>query len=457
MIAITPWILVLAATCQDPKPAEQAELSQTATTQTPVAQAPVTQTPTPVPPATGGTGDTTPAAQGTGDTTSAAQGAGNTTPAAPAPSNTEANKSDASAPNEQQPETDKAVPDKTDAQKSDADKANPGTPDETSAKPQGWVGLDGVALIINQDITTQGDIEREYYIKYRDKPVKDGDEVSRRQNDILNERVKRVLAMQAGEDLGASEELVKLQINDWFENVVKRYGGVVKMTQVLEARHQTPQDLRQDRREEIYVRLWEGLITGEGAGVGKRPIHDRFIRPGELLFHYRQVIQDPGNYPALGGTLETLTLQRILLDPKENGGLEKTIEFAKGLRQRILDGDDMGDLVQKYGKEKDSMMRDIPLADLKRQFPSMGVFAEKAQVDDISEPMRLQSKNATLVQILRLVERKPGVKPELTSQEVQKTITKSLQKTLDDHRKQLGYGVLFDASYVWPEQHSKQQ
>jgi hypothetical protein len=263
--------------------------------------------------------------------------------------------------------------------------------------------------------------------------------------------------MQAGEDLGVSEELIKLQVNDWFDKLTQRVGGVVELTKKLDARHQTPQDLRRDHREELLVRLWEGGITGEGAGGGKRPVRDRYIRPGELKFHYNQVMQDAGNYTALGGTIETLTLQRMLLDPKENGGLDKTIEFANGLRQRILDGDDMSELVRKYGKDKDGMMRDIALPDLKRQFPSMGKFAEKAQVDDVSEPMTLPGKDGTYVQILRLVDKKPAVKPPLVSQEVQEIISKKVQQELDDHRKRQAYEVLFQASYVWPEQRSKQQ
>jgi hypothetical protein len=406
MIAITPWILLLVAAHQDPTPPAPEPAQSTP------AQTPIGPPPAPVSPDAQDEHDASPAKTPTQE---------------PGLEGSDASKTAAS---------------------DDKDKSMPEGPE--------WFSLDGVAIIINQNITTKSDVDIEYFRQYRDKPVSDADEQKRRYDDLVADRIERTLAMQAGQDMGASEELIAQQVNDRFEHFVQARGGIVETTKWLEHQRETTQDLRRDIREVLFVRLWRDWITGEGSGVGKRPEQDRFVRPGELKFRFNQLVQDPGKFGMLGGTAETVTLQSLLLDPVENGGMDKTNALARDLRRRILDGDDMHDLVLTYGKSKNDIIKDVTISDLGRQHKSMARFADKAQIDEVSEPMPFKAGTGqTFVQIVRLVEKKAGVRPQLASPEVQKTMTKGMQTERDEIRLRLAYDVLYEASYVWPPRHNE--
>jgi hypothetical protein len=167
------------------------------------------------------------------------------------------------------------------------------------------------------------------------------------------------------------------------------------------------------------------------------------------------LINDPSMYGLLGGVPETVTIQRLALDPNENGGPEKTNDLARDLRRRIIEGDDMDELVRRYGKYKDDILKDVTITGLSRLYPTVARFADKAQVDDISEPIPLHTKDGSLVMILRLVEKKPGVKPELTSPGVQQTMNKGMMAETDDYRLRRAFQTLFETSFVWPKEHSQ--
>src|SRR6185436_17691242 len=95
--------------------------------------------------------------------------------------------------------------------------------------------------------------------------------------------------------------------------------------------------------------------------------------------------------------------------------------------------------------------RDLNAAQLKRLFPELGAYAEKAQPGDVSEPIPLKNPKKTFVQLVRLIEKKAAVRPELSSMEVQVAMTKAAQDELDEYRLRRAYEGLYQAAYVWPE------
>jgi hypothetical protein len=142
------------------------------------------------------------------------------------------------------------------------------------------------------------------------------------------------------------------------------------------------------------------------------------------------------------------------LDPDDHGGVDKTRELANDLRARILDGEDMTELVQTYSliKDQNGILRKLSPASVKRIAPEVAEWAEKAQIEDVSGPLPFETETKVLWQVCRLIEREAAVKPELESPEVQAAMTKALQAEWAQHRLAVAYDALFRAAYVWPEE-----
>jgi hypothetical protein len=325
---------------------------------------------------------------------------------------------------------------------------------EEKLAAEGWQEFDRVGVIVNHNIITRQQVLREMKRRSGGRKLRQ-DEVARLHDQVLLDYVNRALASQAGQDLGADEKLVDLQVRTWFDGLVEDKGGIVAFTKILEAEGRTSQEVRHDLRQNIYGRNWRRWITGEGTGVGTRPGKDRFIRPGMLKFRFVNSIQEPAAYGDLGGKAETYSLQRILLDPGEHGGPEKTLELANDLRRRIVDGDDMTDLVQKFSSKqdqsKDGIIRDLNAARMKKTYPDLAAFADKAQPGDVSSPIPLKADDKTVLQIVRIVDKTSAVRPEFSSTEVQQAITKSAQQALDEYRTTRAFGQLYETAYIWPE------
>jgi hypothetical protein len=320
---------------------------------------------------------------------------------------------------------------------------------------EGWDVFDQVGVIVNNEIITLRQVRIEMKRRMDLRPVRKED-VPILQQQVIFEAANRLLAAQAGQDLGADEKLVDLQVKAWFDNWIESKGGVVAATKLLQADNRTTQDFRRELRQALYARNWRRWKTGEGTGVGTRPYQDRFVRPGLLQFRFENEIQDPARYGDLGGKPETYILQRILLDPDDHGGPDKALELASDLRRRILEGDDMTELVQTFGSKqeanKDGMFRDLNAARLKKNFPDIAAFTDKAQPGDVSTPIALKGADGkTMLQIVRVIEKSPAVKPEFGSQDVQVAMTKAVQNALDDYRLQRAFEELYRAAYIWPE------
>jgi len=316
--------------------------------------------------------------------------------------------------------------------------------------------FDHVYMIVNQDMVTARELGRELLRLNRERPVKNQMELERLKSQLVDKSLLRMLAAQAGQDLGASEEIVRILVDREFERMIRAKGGIVGATKFLQARDQTTQEYRQLLREELFAKTWEEFTTGEGPGVGARPQRDRYVRPGQLKFRYNVQIGNPEQYGRLGGKSATYSVQRLLLDPEENGGPAKTDELARMLRERIVDGDDMSELVRRYSvdKENDGMSRDLDASQMKRMFPALDAFARNARPGDVSQPM-FHGSRGEFVQIVRLMDRTEAVRPELSSPEVQKALTEAVQEDLDGHRLARAYQALYAAAYVWPPEYKQ--
>lgn len=324
-----------------------------------------------------------------------------------------------------------------------------------STEPQ-WREFDRVMVIVNQDIITMRQLLRSLELEKASRPTMNESENQNAQTKILTESVKTRLSVQAGQDLGADEKVVERNVQDRIDRLIENYNGVVGFSKVLEARDATIEDLKLSMREELYSTVWEDSITGQGAGVSSRPTRDRYVRPGALAFEFNNALRDPAALQVMGGTTDMFTLQTLTLDPASNGGDEKTLALALDLRRRILAGEDMADLVRRYSvrKDKNGVGDPVDLRRIQNVAPPVASFVARSTVGDVSDPVILQTKTGTLVQLVRLVEHTLGITPQLSSPEVQRTVTNELRRDLDNYRLERAYEHLHQAAYVWPEQFS---
>jgi hypothetical protein len=121
----------------------------------------------------------------------------------------------------------------------------------------------------------------------------------------------------------------------------------------------------------------------------------------------------------------------------------------------------MTELVQKFSatKEKDGYLRKLSMASMKRIAPDVAAWAETAEVEAVSGPLRYEVETGvdlekkTFWQVCRLIEREAAVKPELESPAVQTAITKRVQEEWDRYRLEVAFEGLLRAAYVWPEEY----
>jgi len=321
-----------------------------------------------------------------------------------------------------------------------------------------WIPYDRVMMVVNQDIITERQLWRDLARTNRDHPLKDDSEKRAAQEQILTERVKARLSVQAGQDLGLDEKLVDRNVQDRMQRIIASKNGVASMSKFLEEKDMTLQEMRTVLREEIYSSVWQDSVTGDGGGGGGRPKNDRFVRPGLLGFHYNNVVLKPEAYAALGGKPESFVLQTLLLDGDRYGGTDAAMKLALELKKRIEGGEDMGALVEQYSVsiEKKGVSEPADLGSLTRFDARVGDFAAKAKAGDVSDVLPLQRTNKTYLRLVRLLDHTPAVKPDMTSAEVQAKITMSARKDLEDYRLGRALQVLLKASYVWPKELNQQ-
>lgn len=317
-----------------------------------------------------------------------------------------------------------------------------------------WRDLDRVVAIVNQDIITLRELSREIAAKRREREIKNDSELQALQDETLTTSVNTRLSIQAGQDLGADEKIVDHEVQEQVDRLIEKSNGVVGLSKFLAEKDMSVPELKRYYRERLYSNVWEESITGEGTGVSTRKTHDRFVRPGALLFEYRIALSDPVALKAMGGSKDTYTLQSLVLDPAANGGEEKTLALAQDLSRRIREGEDMAELVRHYSitKTNDGVADPAELVQLQRIQPALAKFASESKAGDVSAPLPFQTKSGPLVRIVRLVEHTPGVTPDLASATVQSVVERIVVGDMDHYRLDRAYDQLYKAAYIWPDQ-----
>jgi hypothetical protein len=319
---------------------------------------------------------------------------------------------------------------------------------------EGWKDLDLVLQIVNEQILTTREFLRDYARLTRKRPVSSKAEAREAESQIRSERVKDALRVQAGQDLGIDPAQLDRQVRDIMRRTQERLKGSTGMAAYLKDRDRTLFEEQELTRDSIHALFWDNYVTGEGSiGANTRPSRDLYVRPGYLKYTYRQCTLHPELLSVIGGSAPTVVLQQLFLEPGAPGS-EADSTLAEDLRRRILDGEDMGDLVDLYDARSNKQNRGVtePYAEarLMEGDPAVGAFVRDAKPGDVSEVLPFQSKDKSYLRLVRLVERTTAVVPVLESAEVQGKLSERIREDLSEWRRSEAFRDLVRASYVWP-------
>src|SRR5262249_7573361 len=156
------------------------------------------------------------------------------------------------------------------------------------------------------------------------------------ENELLTRRVRDQLQVQAGRTMGFDPEQIKRFVRDDLEHFTERFNGVVGFAKMLESEGTSAEEVRNDREEYVYAKLWDPAITGKAAAAAaSRPSRDRFVRPGLLQFEHRRLLDRPEALATIGGHGVRVVVQQLLLDTSSFAEKSAARALADELRARI--------------------------------------------------------------------------------------------------------------------------
>ncbi len=329
----------------------------------------------------------------------------------------------------------------------------PNPPTRGAEAPQdGWITVDRIVMIVNQDIITELQLLRERARYERKRKLTTDTEIRNANTEILTDIVRKRLRVQAGALLGIDEKLIDARVAESLEQMRKRFNGTVGLRKYLQSLDVDGVDVKRLLRDDIYEQVYRDGVTGEAPGPLGRVTADRYIRPGQLSLLYQQAIERPEEMAALGGVVGRVKFQQIVLDAAQYGGPEATVDLARNISERITAGEDMGALARQYASARDDDgIVEVQEPNLRKLFPEIADFTAQAKSDEISAPMVVNRTDGTrVVRLVRFLERHAAVVPSLEDYTVQTTLRTRAEDWTANYRLESGYRDLLASSYVWP-------
>lgn len=324
-------------------------------------------------------------------------------------------------------------------------------------KPTGeWRVLNSAALIVNEDIITEEAVREDVrrFANQRGLPINTEEDFRRIQIMVVQEKVKESLEEQAGRVLGFDQKMIDRFVEDEERKQREAAGSISNLAEILKSQNIDSTEFRKEARERVDAQLWVGSVTGRYAGPSGRPAHDRYVRPGRLLFEYRanesKLIEQ--------GEAGVLLLEMSLPITGTATPEQMRASFEE-LRRRVLAGEDFGTVAEEAHACKPktfAALPPIPISSLKARFPEVLQFVQSAKPGDVSEVLESQQANgAHGLRLIKLLELIPERNVSFEEREIQSAMTKFVQSTLDEYRTSTGLQNLLEAAYVWPPESFK--
>jgi hypothetical protein len=306
-------------------------------------------------------------------------------------------------------------------------------------------------MVVNSDIITESELMRRLQSLMRDNKVTTESQLRLAERQILGDKVRERLRVQAGANLGVDEKLLDARVRENIERMRERENGVVGLARFLESRDVSGPELRDRLRDELYDQIYRDGVTGEGPGPLGRVTADRYVRPGALLFMYRQAQARPAEMEVLGGRPASVRFHQIVLDVDTAGGSEAARAVARTLIARLEAGEDMAEVARSTDSARDTEdPPEVEEARLRELYPEIAAFIATATPGQVSAPIEGGTESKPVLRIVRFEGRTEARQPEFSDPKIQEQLREISTDRLEQYRLETGYGALLRSSYVWP-------
>lgn len=315
----------------------------------------------------------------------------------------------------------------------------------------GWLPVDSVMLVINEEIITSRRFARELTQLQSMGGISTQRERQELVQWLMFEKVRRKVMVQAGQDMGLDPRLVERQVDDVLEREIESSGGVEEYVERVKKERSDSHERRDQLTDELYRITWEQVQTGESPGVLGRPTHDRYVRPGLRRFVYAQVVDTPAWYGEFGGNAPGVEFQELVVSHARHGGVEAARAVVDEVRKQALNGSDFDGLMRAFGEPRaDGLMTRADEALVAEVDRTLGKFLAGAQPGDVSEVYVPRNGRMAAFAVTRFVRRVEAVVPSFEEPEVQLTLDKRTRENIDLVRRNRALERLLEAAYVWP-------
>jgi hypothetical protein len=319
------------------------------------------------------------------------------------------------------------------------------SPQGSDTADGGWILLDTVDTVINDDIVTGTELARigQQLIQSRRIPITTQEELADFRNQVRAQVVSRTLRSQAGATLGAPVEELDQVLEDHFKDVRERE-GLVRYVEDLESRGITADRVHDEARDDYYAENWTNRTIGRDDAEGQRPRRDRFVRPGEMRHRYRQSKELYGN-PA------TAHMTRFSMKARPGMTVDEAAETCESLRRRAADGEALEALAREYGNAASAPL-EAPIdqiidADLRQ-------FAQSAAPGKVSKALVLNDPETpadTQFDFFKLVRRSDAEPPlPFVDGRVQEDLSRRTLSIRDQWHLRKSQLELIEAAYISP-------
>lgn len=312
-----------------------------------------------------------------------------------------------------------------------------------AGEDEGWIPLDGVAAIVNDEIVTMAELARETQSlrQQNQVPLTTPEELREFEDQVRMAVVIQRLRAQAGEELGIAAEDVERVVENHLGDRRDRM-GLLSYIDDLETRGLGEEEVHSETRRQLYRETWEGSVVGDSV-AGQRAHRDRFVRPGEMAYIYGEV-RDLFGEPA------EVRLHQFSMLPAE-GQTDEALRLAcQVLRARAEAGEALEAIVRDVGLDRSGVRTWTVTVD-RLENDGLRRFASQAPEGTVSEVVLGETEVGTQAAFFVLVDRREGAPPRpFLNGEVQFELSRRALAERDRWHLIRGQLELIETAYIEP-------
>lgn len=311
---------------------------------------------------------------------------------------------------------------------------------------EGWKVVEGVVGQAGDDVVTYGELSRFVAKRSQEVGITIGSEDERQR--YLHEAVRPVLVqeleVQAGQDLGLDPERIEGAVRQTLDTR-RRELGPRGYREFLDSEGTDAIAIGARQEDAIYRQAWIAKQLGYDT-IGERPVHDRYIRPGELRAIYRANRADMGS-------AAQVRFQDLLVPVEALGGdVERARTLVDSLRKRAVDGEPFDTLVEEFGFSNPEELGVTERLEARRLIdPGLRTFALESPVGSYTEVLPIVQGGKTVAyHVVKLLEREGGTEPpDFGDKKLQEFLRKSYQNKRDNELLARERARLTEEAFLW--------